>query len=171
MTIGEAMDWVRNRGREFGEARDRIVQGRERAAVVARSLPRGSTQRATAGKVVGRWSELLADHTRTFNRWNAVAARIPGLEGLGVVPVVPLALAGTVIAVAVSMAFILRRVTAEERALRLLERGRITPAQAVELAANIEGARPGLFGAIGAGNMIPLALAGAAAFFFFGRGR
>jgi len=93
---------------------------------------------------------------------------VPGLEGLGIVPVIPLALAATVVAVAASMALVLRRLTAEERVLRSLERGTITPAQAVALAANIEGGKPGLLGAIGGGAMVPLALAGAAAWFFLG---
>jgi hypothetical protein len=112
---------------------------------------------------------MLSDFYTTRNRWNAVAERVPGLEGLGIVPVVPIALAATVIAVAGSMALVLRRLTAEERIVRNLERGSITPAQAIELAANIEGGRPGLLGAIGGGALVPLALAGAAAWFFMGR--
>ena len=63
------------------------------------------------------------------------------------------------------------RLTAEERIVRGLERGTLTPAQAVQLAANIEGGKPGLLGAIGGGAMVPLALAGAAAWFFFGGAR
>ena len=160
--LNEAMDWVQRKGSEFNAAGPKILAGRAAAADVARALPRGSAERTAAGETVNRWSKLLGDFYTTRNRWNAVAERVPGLEGLGIVPVVPIALAATVIAVAGSMAVVLRRLTAEER-------GTLTPAQAVELAANIEGGKPGLLGAIGGGAMVPLALAGAAAWFFLGR--
>ncbi len=167
--LSDAMQWVQSKGSEFNAAGPRILAGRTAAANVARALPRGSPERATAGETVNRWSKMLGDFYTTRNRWNAVAERVPGLEGLGIVPVVPIALAATVIAVAGSMALVLRRLTAEERIVRSLERGSITPAQAVELAANIEGGKPGLLGAIGGGALVPLALAGAAAWFFMGR--
>ncbi len=162
------MVWVQSKGSEFNAAGPRILAGRERAAAVARRTTPGSPEREEAGQVVNRWSKLLSDFYTARNRWNAVAERVPGLEGLGIVPVVPLALAATVIAVAGTMALLLRRLTAEERVVRQLERGAITPAQAVELAASIEGGRPGLLGAIGGGALVPLALAGAAAWFFLG---
>ncbi len=167
--LNDAMVWVQSKGSEFNAAGPRILAGRTAAANVARNLPRGSPERAEAGETVDRWSKMLGDFYTTRNRWNAVAERVPGLEGLGIVPVVPIALAATVIAVAGSMALVLRRLTAEERIVRSLERGSITPAQAVELAANIEGGKPGLLGAIGGGALVPLALAGAAAWFFMGR--
>lgn len=167
--LSDAMQWVQSKGSEFNAAGPKILAGRAAAANVARALPRGSVDRATAGETVNRWSKLLADFYTTRNRWNAVADRVPGLEGLGIVPVVPIALAATVIAVAGSMALVLRRLTAEERIVRGLERGTLTPAQAVELAANIEGGKPGLLDMIGGGAMVPLALAGAAAWFFMGR--
>lgn len=166
--LSDAMVWIQSKGSEFNAAGPKILAGRTAAADVARALPRGSPERAEAGETVDRWSKLLADFYAARNRWNAVAHRVPGLEGLGIVPVVPLALAATVVAVAASMALVLRRLTAEERVLRQLERGTITPAQAVQLAANIEGGKPGLLGAIGGGAMVPLALAGAAAWFFLG---
>ncbi len=167
--LSEAMDWVQRKGSEFNAAGPKILAGRAAAANVARSLPRGSPEERAAGETVDRWSKLLADFYTTRNRWNAVANRVPGLEGLGIVPVVPIALAATVIAVAGSMALLLRRLTAEERIVRSLERGTLTPAQAVELAANIEGGKPGLLGAIGGGAMVPLALGAAALWFFMGR--
>lgn len=164
MTIQDALDWINAKGEEFGKSHQRIMRGRERAASFARVLPRGSIEREQAGVTVDRWSELLADQQRTMARWSRVASRIPGLDGnLGIVPVIPLALAGTVIAIAVSMAFILRRLTAEERALALLESGRITPAEAIELAENLEGGRMGVGFAIG--GLLPLVAAGAVAFF------
>lgn len=166
--LSDAMQWVQRKGSEFNAAGPKILAGRAAASTVARALPRGSRERAEAGATVNRWSKLLADFYTARNRWNAVAERVPGLEGLGIVPVVPIALAATVIAVAASMALVLRRLTAEERIVRGLERGTLTPAQAVELAANIEGGRPGILGAIGGGAMVPLALAGAAAWFFLG---
>lgn len=166
--LSDAMQWVQSKGSEFNAAGPKILAGRAAAADVARALPRGSRERTEAGETVNRWSKLLSDFYAARNRWNAVAERVPGLEGLGIVPVIPVVLAATVIAVAASMALVLRKLTAEERVLRQLERGRITPAQAVQLAANIEGGRPGLLGAIGGGAMVPLALAGAAAWFFLG---
>lgn len=169
--LSDAMQWVQSKGAEFNAAGPRILAGRGRASEVARSLPRGSPERAEAGKIVNKWSKLLEDFYTARNRWNAVAERVPGFEGLGIVPVIPLALAATVIAVAASMALVLRKLTAEERVLRQLERGQLTPAQAVQLTANIEGGRPGLLGAIGGGAMVPLALAGAAAWFFLGGAR
>jgi hypothetical protein len=163
------MLWVQSKGSEFNAAGPRILAGRAAAADIARALPRGTPERAAAGETVDRWSDMLSKFYAARNRWNAVAERVPGLEGLGIVPVVPLALAATVIAVAGSMALVLRRLTAEERIVRGLERGTLTPAQAVQLAANIEGGKPGLLGAIGGGALVPLALAGAAAWFFMGR--
>ncbi len=156
--LARALEWTRAKGGEFVDAHDRILAGRERAASWARGLPAGTQERADAGRTVQRWSDLLADHSATWTRWNRIARRVPGLEGLGVVPVVlPAIIAAGVIAVAGSMAVILRKLTAEERALRLLERGRITPAQAIELAANIEGGRAGLFGGAVPGWLIPAA--------------
>ncbi len=166
--LNDAMVWIQSKGSEFNAAGPKILAGRAAAADVARALPRGSTERAEAGETVNRWSKLLSDFYTARNRWNAVAERVPGLEGLGIVPVIPLALAATVIAVAASMALLLRRLTAEERIVRGLERGTLTPAQAIQLAANIEGGKPSLLGAIGRGAMVPLALAGAAAWFFLG---
>lgn len=167
MSFADAMAWIEAKADEFNAAEPRILEGRSRAADVARALPKGSIERAEAGKIVERWSKMLRDFYTARNRYNAIASRVPGLEGLGVLPVVPLAVAAGVIAVAASMALILRKLTAEERALRLLERGRITPAEAIELAANIEGGRaPGLFGALGGQYVMPLALAAGAAFLF-----
>ena len=54
--------------------------------------------------------------------------------------------------------------------MRLLERGAITPSQAIELAANIEGGKVGLLDNLGGGQFVPLAIAAAVAFLFF-RGR
>lgn len=171
MTIRDALDWINAKGQEFGRAHDRIVRGRERAARWARTRERGSAEREAAGETVARWSKLLADHSAAMVRWQKIASRIPGLDGnLGLIPVVPIAMAGTVIAVALAMSVILRRVTAEERALALLESGRISPAEAIELAKNLEGGRS-LMGGVGTGlgAVAPLLAAGAVAFFLMRR--
>lgn len=142
MTLNDALAYIQNKGREFAESGPRIHDGMHAAAVYAGSLPQGP-DREEARKVVGRWGDLLRAQQTALNRWDALADRIPGLDGmLGVFPVVPVALAASVIAVAASIGIILRRLTAEERALRLLQQGRITPAQAVELAKNLEGKGP-----------------------------
>jgi hypothetical protein len=59
--------------------------------------------------------------------------------------VVPVAWAGAVIALAGAMAWIFRRVTAEERALELLEAGQVTPAEAIRIAEAV-GRPPSLIG-------------------------
>ncbi|KKK98943.1 hypothetical protein LCGC14_2637700 [marine sediment metagenome] len=169
MTIDGALDWINAKGEEFARAGRRIHDGMHRAAVYAGSRPAGSEARAEARKTVERWGALLRAHQTALNRWEAVASKIPGLDGsLGIIPVIPIALAGTVIAIAVSMALLLRKLTAEERALKLLEQGRITPAEAIELAQNLEGGRMG-FG-LGSFGAVPVLLAaGAVAFFLMRR--
>lgn len=171
MTLQDALDWISAKGSEFGRAQGRIIQGRERAARWARTRAPGTEEREAAAETVDRWSKLLADHSAAMVRWQRVAGRIPGLDGtLGLIPLVPVAMAGTVIAVAVAMSLILRRVTAEERALALLESGKISPAEAIELARNLEGGRS-LMGGVGAGfgAVVPLVAAGAVAFFLMRR--
>ncbi len=167
MTIQQALDWINAKGEKFALAGPEIHDGMHRAAVYAGTQPEGSAERQDAREMVERWGDLLRSHQNTLNRWEAVASRIPGLDGnLGIVPVVPLALAGTVIAIAVAMAVILRKLTAEERALKLLESGRITPAQAIELAENLEGGGGGLLGGL---QSIPVLLAAGAVAFFLVR--
>lgn len=149
MSPGEAAEWLRSKAREFRGLGPRILDAQHRAAVVAGRLPQGSPERADARRLVVELGKSLTDHQTTLNRWDALVARLPFLapdDALGILPVIPLAVAGTVVAVATSMALIFRRLDAEERAVRLLERGRITPAEAVQLTRSIEGGRRPLFG-------------------------
>lgn len=174
MSLDDALAWIRSRLAEFRNAGPRILDGQHAAAVYAGSLPDGSPERAEARKVVERWGALLRAHQDALNRWDALKDRLPALGQLGqlgAVPiVVPVAIAASVIAVAVSMQLILRRLTAEERALELLQQGRITAEQAVELAKNLEGGRSPVLGAtlFGVPWWIPAGLA--LAWWAYGRG-
>lgn len=140
MTAAEAVEWLKLKQAEFMVADRRITAGRSQAVEYARAQPEGSPQRAKAHEVVERWSKLLQSYYTTRNNWNAVKGKIPGFGQLGAVPVVlTAAVATAVVAVAIAMALILRRLTAEERAMALLKSGRITPAQAIALATELEG--------------------------------
>lgn len=149
MTAAEAAEWLRSRARAFRGLDRRILDTQHRAAVYSARQPAGSPERADAKKRVEGLGALLQLHQRTLNRWDALVSRLPFLapdDALGILPLIPLALAGTVLAVATSMALIFRRLSAEERAVRLLERGRITPAEAIQLTRQIEGGGRALFG-------------------------
>ena len=149
MTAGEAAEWLRTRARAFRTLDRKILDLQHRAAVYTGKQPRESAERTAGRTLTESLGRLLRTHPTTLNRWDGLVARLPFLapgDGLGVLPVIPLALAGTVIAVAASMALIFRKVTAEERAVRLLERGSITPAEAVQLTRSIEGGGRPLFG-------------------------
>lgn len=170
MTAGEAGEWLRTRGQAFRSLDRKILDLQHRAAVYTGKQPRDSAARAAGRTLVESLGALLRSHQATLNRWDALVDRLPFLApdtSLGILPVIPLALAATVIAVAASMALIFRKVTAEERAVRLLERGQITPAEAVQLAREIEGGRAPLFGAFPVW-LIALAVGG---YFLYARAR
>lgn len=161
---------MRNRGRAFRALDRRILDLQHRAAVYTGRQPRDSSERKAGRALVESVGALLRSHQATLNRWDALASRLPFLtqgDGLGILPLIPIALAGTVIAVAASMALIFRRVTAEERAVRLLERGQITAAEAIQLARQIEGGGRPLFGGLPVW-LIALAVGG---YFFYARVR
>lgn len=150
MTAGEAAEWLRTRGEAFRGLDRKILDLQHRAAVYTGQQPRDSAKRAAGRTLTESLGQLLRSHQTTLNRWDALVARLPFLapgDGLGVLPIIPLAMAATTVAVAGSMALIFRKTTAEERAVRLLERGQITPAEAVQLARQIEGGGRALFGA------------------------
>lgn len=151
MTAGEAGEWLRTRGQAFRALDRKILDLQHRAAVYTGRQPRDSPERKAGRTLVESLGSLLRSHQTTLNRWDALVSRLPFLApdaGLGVLPVIPVVMAATVIAVAASMALIFRKTTAEERAVRLLERGQITPAEAVQLARQIEGGGRALIGAV-----------------------
>lgn len=165
MTASEAAEWLRSRARAFRDLDRKILDTQHRAAVYAGSHPAESPERAAGKKLTVALGALLRSHQTTLNRWDSLIDRLPFLapdDGLGILPIIPLALAGTVIAVAASMALIFRRLDAEERAVQLLERGRITPAEAIQLTRQIEGGGRALFGL----PLWLLAVAGGGAFLY-----
>ncbi|MEE8177705.1 MAG: hypothetical protein V3T65_06900 [Acidobacteriota bacterium] len=104
-----------------------------------------------AGQVLYDLSELRNDYNGTSGRVRDLLAKLPGLApegtGLGVVPVIPLVLMAVVVAVSIAMASIFRRSNAAERALRLVEEGVLTPAEAAALRPGPTGVFAGLAGA------------------------
>lgn len=149
MTAGEAGEWLRGKAQAFRVLDRKILDTQHRAAVYSARQPEGSEGRAAGRRQVESLGALLRLHQATLNRWDSLVSRLPFLapdDGLGILPLIPLALAGTVVAVAASMALIFRRITAEERAVRLLEQGTITPAEAIQLARQIEGGGRPMFG-------------------------
>lgn len=170
MTAAEAGEWLRDRAQAFRVLDRRILDTQHRAAVYTGKQVRGSAKQAAGRKLVESLGALLRGHQTTLNRWDALVDRLPFLapdDTLGILPLIPLALAGTVVAVATSMALIFRRITAEERAVRLLEQGTITPAEAIELTRQIEGGGRALLGGIPLGMIAAL---GVGAYFLFVRG-
>jgi len=170
MTPTEAGEWLRGRVRAFRVLDRSILDAQHRAAVYTGRQERGSEKHAAGRQLVESLGGLLRGHQTTLNRWDALVDRLPFLapdDTLGILPVIPLAMAGTVVALAASMALIFRRVSAEERAVRALERGTITPAEAIALTREIEGGGRPLFG----GLPIGLLAVAAGAYFLFVRAR
>ncbi len=145
MTAEGAAQWVKDKAQAFEQLGPKILDLQHRAAeYTAKARAAGNEVEANGGRrVVEGIGELLKAHQSVSNNLELLAGAIPGLArttALGVIPlVIPIALAAGVVALAGAMALIFRRVTAEERAVILLERGEITAAEAVELAKNLEG--------------------------------
>jgi hypothetical protein len=146
MTATESAGWIADRVDDFRALDRRILDLQHRAAVWTAGQLDGSSLRAQGRDIVEALGGLLRFHQSTVNRLDQVAGALPDSWGLGALPVVvPVAWAGAVIALAGAMAWIFRRVTAEERALELLEAGQVTPAEAIRIAEAV-GRPPSLIG-------------------------
>ena len=163
MTAEGAANWVRQKARDFEALGPRILDLQHRAAVYANEAREAgeAEEAARARELVEHIGRLLRAHQGVANKLIVLAGTIPGLTSpatLGLVPIViPLAMAGAVIALAGAMALIFRRVTAEERAVALLEQGKITAEEAIELAGSLEGGGGLLDGLLGIPRWLMLA--------------
>lgn len=111
------------------------MQVRARYTLKAASVKGDIPAVREAGQILYDLSELREDYDKTGGKLRDLLEKLPGLEpaGLGIVPVIPLALMAVVIAVALAMAAIFRRANAQEKALALVESGVLTPAEAARL--------------------------------------
>lgn len=142
MNANAALSFVRGALQRFYDLGPKILDLQHKAALVSAKAGQAGNlelQRAAKASVV-RIGALLRGHQDVINRWERIA---PGLtEGRVGAIVIPIAIAGVVIAIAIAMSTIFRRVTAEERALSLLERGDINAKEAAEIVAAIDVAPP-----------------------------
>lgn len=167
MTAEGAAQWIREKAIQFEELGPKILDLQHRAAeYTAKARAAGDEAEAAGGRrLVESIGFLLRAHQSVLNQLTLIAGAIPGLVKspvtLGIIPlVIPIAMAAAVIALAGAMALIFRRVTAEEKAVDLLEAGSITAVEAIELVKNIEGGGGLLEGLTGAPQLLLLAAAG-----------
>lgn len=104
-------------------------------------------------------AETYREHGETMDKLDAIIAKVPGL---GALPVIPVAIAASVIAVATSMAFIFGRSKEAEQQLDLIARGVLTPEEVARLERE-RGLSAGLFG--GLANTARYAAIGIALYF------
>lgn len=154
-----AAQWIRDRWADFVALDFRGLM--HRAAEVAATTTDPETK-ATAKQSIDRLGKLWNLHALTVEKARGIAGLLT--DGLGALIVWP---AAAVIAVALSVAWIWTRYDAEYRVVGELEKGRLTPAEARQLLAEIEGGGPFI-----SGPSLGIAAAGLAfvgAFLWFGR--
>ena len=130
-----ALSFVRERWRAFLALDPAIEDLQHRAAVAgAAAALRGDAPTNTLAKeTISTLGELRQLHTRAVDLFEYIAARIPSLGQLGAVPLVPLVLVGTVLALAGLVTFIFTRVSAADRVVRAMEAGNVSPEGAADL--------------------------------------
>lgn len=138
-------EWLRARWSAFVALEGTILDLQHRAAVAAAQARERGDQEGYAEGVatIRRLGELGRQHLQALDRLRELAGVVPGLQGLGAFPLVPLAWAAAVISVGTAVAWIFGRVGAEERVVRLLEAGRLTAGEARDILENIETSGPG----------------------------
>lgn len=144
----QAWGWLEGTVREFAQFGPRIRDLQHRAAGEAfRAKERGDFEGHAEGQAVIRRLHTLYDRwdrvNTTLQRWNLQ----PDL-GAALAPWIYLGVgAGTVVATAASVAWVLARYGAEARIVELLAQERLTADEAARLLAETEGADP--FGSLG----------------------
>lgn len=116
---GKAVEWLRDKWRAFVALDVQMQDLQHRwAQAGAAALAAGDTAaNEQAKQAIARIGELRQLHGRALEMFDALASQLPPLQGLGQVPLVPLALAGTVLALAAMVTYIFSRVADEaERA-------------------------------------------------------
>lgn len=125
--VEQAAALLQSRGREFENlgAELRALM-HEAALLVGQRRAVGDEEGARAAHVVIReLGALNHDYGAARDKLRALVPKIPAL-GLGAVPVIPLIYAGTAVALAVAMASIFRRKTAQEKMLDMIRAGALT---------------------------------------------
>lgn len=150
----QAAAYVQGKVREFIGLDSRIANLQERARFTLKAAGEKGDVPAVreAGQILYDLSELRTDYDKTGGRLRDLLEKLPGLgpsTGLGIVPVIPLALMAVVVAVSIAMAAIFRRANAQEKALALVESGVLTPEQAARLRPGPGGMFAGLAPAAG----------------------
>ena len=134
--ITGATVYLQGKLNDFRALEPRLADMQHDAALLAAAArERDPSKVDEAMRLVESIGTLRVEHGETLDRLNSLIESVPGL-GL---PIIPLALAATAIAIAASMAFIFRKVSSEEAALALIEKGLLTPDEARQLRAGIGG--------------------------------
>lgn len=145
-TSAKYLNGVLTRFRKLGP---QLLDLMHRAAEIsAQARQDGDTARyETAQETLMRLRDVRATWIRLSTQVDRYVDLVPGL---GAIPVVPIAYAAAIVALAGSVAAILRKSTAEEAVIKQLEKGSITPEEATELVRHIEGGGkpPGVLGDI-----------------------
>lgn len=129
-----AAEWIRARWQQWLELGRAIPELMHRAAV-ARGASTDPETRETARQSIERLGSLSHMHAMVTDRARSIANLIPNAT-LGALPIVwPAA----VVALALSIAWVINHYDAELRVVQMLEAGRLTPAEARGLLEQIEG--------------------------------
>lgn len=137
---GAAVAYIKGRWAAFVALERSLLDLAHRSAVVSAEAERRGdlVDHELARQSVARIVGLRSLHDRALRTFDGMRDAIPSFQGLGALAVVPLALVGTVLALAAMVTFIFARVGAEERIVRLLEAGQLTPEEAARLLENAD---------------------------------
>lgn len=132
---GRMVEWLRSKWRAFLQLEPAILNLQHRAAVASYAAQeRGDARTAALGKEsIERLGELAQLHLRAVASMRTLQSKVPGLSGLGALPLVPFAYVAAVLALGAMVTWIFSRVGAEERIVRLLEAGRLSAEEAERL--------------------------------------
>lgn len=134
-TAGRVVEYLRARWAAFLALDRSMLDMMARASRAAAAAgQRGDTATQDMARAsLQRLAELRELHDRAVRMFESVRDMIPSFSGLGQLPLVPLAVVGVVLTLGAMVTYIFSRVGAEERIVRLLEAGQLTPAEAERL--------------------------------------
>ncbi len=150
--VTEAGEYVERNVSKLSALTTKLAQMQHRAAVILGTARRaGDTETEREAQAsFNRIAALRIELGRARDRYDAMRGLIPGwLPGLGnPLPVIPIAVGASVIALAAAMYAIFRKTSAQEQILNMLERGQITHAEAERLMSEAAKAPTGLFAGV-----------------------
>lgn len=153
----EAAEYVKAKWREFEQLGGKLgVMQQQAVKVIRAAQAEGDTKtEQEARNLLVEIGRIRLEWGKQRERALAWKAKVPGLGAI----IVPLAIAGAVIAAAAAVALLFRRTTASEKTLDALAAGVLTPSQAQALE---RARRPGLLGGLAdTAKWVALAVGGA----------